>query len=410
MDESDICVLDPDVYGAGDPEANGLPHEQYAWLRDHAPLYRQEIHDPNLLPWTWVVSRYDDVVACGRDHRRLASGRGVTLREFEPTLSEHGGKEAMITMDGEAHVRNRRIVARGLSPSVVRSFEQHYRELAGAILDAALAKGTFDFVEDVATELPLRAICELMGVPPGEQAQVLEWSNTFSNATDPEYSPSLEAVMGAVFGIWNYGLELAERRRRDPGEDMMSKVVAAVDDDVLSEDELMGMTLLMAGAGNETTRNALSHGLNALMRHPDQMQLLRSHTAEVMPTAVEEILRWSSPVVNFRRTAVEDIEMHGRRIAAGERVTMLYASANHDPRKFPDPLRFDLTRDARTHVAFGVGPHVCMGAAIARLEIRLLFEELLNRTTTIEPAGGVAYARDSFLRGVKRLPVTVTAR
>ena len=408
MNESDICVLDPDVYEAGDPADNGLPHAQYTWLREHAPVFRQDIHDPNLLPWTWLLTRYEDVVAISRDHHRFVSGRGVTLREFEPTLTEHGGKAAMITMDGAAHVRNRRIVARGFSPSVVRSFEQHYRELARRILDDALAQNTFDFVTDIATELPLRAICELMGVPDEEQAQVLEWSNTFSNATDPEYAPTPEAVMGAVLGIWNYGLELAERRRRDPGEDVMSKVVAAVASDRLSEDELMGMTLLLAGAGNETTRNVLSHGLNALMRHPDQMQLLRRHTAEVMPTAVEEILRWATPVISFRRTAVEDVELHGTTIAAGDRVTVLYASANFDPAQFPDPLRFDLTREARHHVAFGIGPHVCMGAAVARQEISILLEELLARTADIQPAGDVVYARDSFLRGVKHLPVAVT--
>ena len=408
MEPSDIRVLDPDVYESGDPADNGLPHAQYGWLREHAPIFRQDIHDEALVPWTWVVSRHEDVVRVSSDHRTFGSSRGVTLRQFEPTLSEHGGKDAMITMDGERHVRNRRIVARGFAPSVVRRFEEHYRALAADLVDGALDKGSFDFVDDIATELPLRAICELMGVPDHEQAQVLAWSNTFSNATDPEYAPSPEAVMEAVVGMWNYGLELADRRRADPGEDVMSKVVAAMEQDQLDTDELQGMMLLLAGAGNETTRNALSHGLNALVRHPDQMHLLRTRTKEVLPTAVEEILRWSTPVIMFRRTAMHDTELHGTAVVAGEKVSVLYASANFDERVFVDPLRFDLTRDAHQHVAFGFGPHVCMGAAVARLEIRILLEELLARTAQIEFAGPMVYARDSFLRGVKHLPVSVT--
>ena len=396
--------MDPDVFANGDPARNGLPHDAYAWMRANAPCMRQQVNDPNLLPWTWVVTRYDDVVAIDRDHRRFVSGQGVTMRTMEPTLPSSGGKETMITMDGADHIRNRRIVARGFSPSVIRTFERRFREMCTHILDDALAKGSVDFVTDIATELPLQAICELMGVPAEDQQQILRWSNTFSVATDPDYSPSLDAVFEAIGGIWNYGLELAAKRRLEPREDMMSKVAAAQEAEQLSDNETMGMMLLMAGAGNETTRNALSHGLHGLLAHPEQMAMLRSNPG-AMDSAVEEILRWSSPVVGFRRTAAEPMELHGQQIAPGDRVWIVYTSANFDPDVFREPERFDLTRSPNPHVAFGTGPHVCMGAAVARLEIKIMMEELLARTADIRQIGPIQYARDSFLRGVKHLPV-----
>jgi cholest-4-en-3-one 26-monooxygenase len=219
----------------------------------------------------------------------------------------------------------------------------------------------------------------------------------------------MEESMAAVFAICDYGVKLAERRRLEPREDAISKVAAAFETEHLSEDELMGMMLLLAGAGNETTRNALSHGMHALMRHPEQMALLRSDTDAVIDTAVEEILRWSSPLIEIRRTAIEDIEIQGTHIAAGDPVALFFSSANFDETVFPDPQRFDITRSPNPHVAFGTGPHVCLGAAVARLEVKVMTQELLARTSRIDQTGPIEYARDSFLRGVKRLPVSMVA-
>jgi cholest-4-en-3-one 26-monooxygenase len=223
--------------------------------------------------------------------------------------------------------------------------------------------------------------------------------------TDPDYAPSHEEVFAAMGNLWAYGVTLAEKRCRAPGEDLMSKVAAAFESEQLSEDELMGMTLLLVGAGNETIRNALSHGLHTLLRNPDQMALLREHGDRVLDTAVEEILRYSSPVINFRRTAAERVVLHGQTIEPGDRVAIMYTSANFDPEIFPDPERFDLTRSPNPHVAFGSGRHVCLGAAVARLEIKVALQELLARTTDIKQLGPIEYVRDSFLHGVKRLPV-----
>jgi cholest-4-en-3-one 26-monooxygenase len=205
--------------------------------------------------------------------------------------------------------------------------------------------------------------------------------------------------------MWAYGLELAELRRQNPGTDVMSVIVAAADNDRLTEDELMGFVFTLAAAGNETTRNSASHSLLALLQRPEQLAWLRGKAEHIPESAIEELLRWSSPVIYIRRTAAEDLEINGQSIAAGEPVTGFVASANFDPTEFPDPLQLDLTRKPNRHLAFATGPHLCMGAHIARLELRVLFEELLQRTKNLELTGLVEYARDSYVRGVKRLGV-----
>jgi cytochrome P450 len=403
----EIDVLDPDLYAAGDPVANGLPHAVFDELRAHHPLHRQRLSDPGLIDWTWVVSRHADVEYIAIHPDPYSSASGVTLRTMEATNEATGGKPAMITMDGERHAVNRRVVSRGFLPAVVRALEEEYRAFTTDLLDRVLPRGTFDFVEQIATVVPMTALFDLIGAPEDDRAQLLAWSNTFANATDPELAPSIEAIVEAMNATWSYGVHLAEQKRRQPGNDLMSQVVAAFDEHSLSEDELMGMTLLLIGAGNETTRNAMSHGLHALIRHPEQWALLREQGPAIIDTAVEEILRWASPVISFRRTASRDTELHGQAIAAGDPVTFLIASANFDPAVFADPLTFDLLRSPNRHLAFGKGPHHCLGSAMARIELRILFEELAARVRSVELAGEPSYLRDSFLRGVKHLPVTV---
>jgi cholest-4-en-3-one 26-monooxygenase len=402
-----IDVLNPDVYGTGDPRLNGLPLEQYRYLREQAPVYLQAIDDPQLIDEVWVVSRYEDVRMVDRDAETFSSGRGILTRAFDPGLVEHGGKPIMINMDGAEHRHNRRVVSRGFTPVVVREFEAHFRGLAAQIVDRAVAKGTFDFVKEIAVEMPLHAIADLLGVPRGDRDQFLTWINAFSVPTDPAYAASEADLMAAVEGIWNYGLELAEMRRRDPGTNLMSKIVEVVDD-TLSDDELMGFTLLLAGAGADTTRNASSFALDGLLRHPEQMTLLREQAGDISRAATEEMVRWASPVIHFCRTTTRDVELHGQTIPKGDKVAMLFASANHDPDVIEDPERLDLMREPNPHLAFGIGPHVCLGRHVAHLELKILFEELLRRTSDIRPAGELVYTRDSFLRGITSLPITVT--
>jgi cholest-4-en-3-one 26-monooxygenase len=402
-----IDVLNPDLYRTGDPAKNGLPLEQYNYLRETAPIFRQTIADPQLVDEVWVVTRHADVNAIDRDAETYCSSRGVLTRRFDPAQVDQGGKPAMINMDGVDHRRNRRVVSRAFTPPVVRTFEEHFRDLARRIVQRAVAQGTFDFVKEIAVEMPLHAIADLMGVPQGDRAKFLKWINAFTVPTDPAYAPSLDDVMAALDGIWNYGLELAELRRQDPGSDLMSKIVEAVDEDTLSDDELMGFTLLLAGAGADTTRNAASFTVHGLLQHPDQQAVLREQADDITRQATEEMVRWASPVIHFCRTTTREVELHGQEIGPGEKIAILFASANYDPDVIVDPLCFDLARDPNPHLAFGAGPHVCLGRHIAHLELKILFEELMQQTREIRPAGEIVYARDSFLRGVSRLPVRV---
>ena len=260
----------------------------------------------------------------------------------------------------------------------------------------------------VASQLPLYAICDLLGVPAADRAQLLAWTNALTVPTEPEYAPSEEEFTAAVNGIWNYGTLLADMRRRDPGRDVMSTIVAAANEDRLSDDEVMGFMLTLAAAGNETTRHVISHGLLALLHHPDQLGWLRARADAIPATAVEEILRWSSPVIHSRRTVVHDVGIHGVKLVAGDAVVVLYPAANFDPRQFPDPRCFDLQRQPNLHLVFATGPHLCLGAHVARLETRILFEELLQRAGHIELDGRCEYLRDNALRGIKRLPILMT--
>jgi cytochrome P450 len=403
-----IEVLNPDVYSNGDPATLGLPLDDYAELRRSAPLYRETINDPLLEPWCWVVSRYKDIIAIDRDHKRFSSEHGVTLKAVDFTRRSDGGLPTMMQMDGEDHVRNRTVVSRGFTPAVVRTLESTYRKMSRDIVDRASASSRFDFCLEIAAELPLQAICKLVGVPDEDVANFHRWVNTFANVTDPETSPSPEAVMDAAINMWNLGVELGCKRRAEPKDDLWSKVVAAHEAEQLNEDELKAMMLIMASGGDETTRNALNHGLWAFMQNPYQMELLRRDPDGMISTAVEEVLRYSSPVISVTRLALHDVELHGQVIKAGERVALLYPSANFDDGVFNDPRRFDITRDPNPHMTFGNGPHTCLGVAVARLEIRSMFLELVERTVDIQPAGDPVYSRDSFLHSVKRLPVHVT--
>jgi cholest-4-en-3-one 26-monooxygenase len=408
MQLDEIDVTDPMLITQGDPTMNGIPFEMYEFLRDEAPCFWQPITDPVLIEGgVWVLSRYEDVVRVSRDTTGFSSAEGVLLWRVEPTLVAHGGKPAMLTMDGGAHTRNRRLVSRGFTPGVVRRFEDELRILARGIVTAAVSKRDFDFVSHVATELPLQAICRLMGVPEEDRSRVLAWSNAFAVPTDLRYAPTYEESLAGMASMWEYGRHLAVMKREHPGDDLMSKMVELVDDEVLTDEELMGFFLLAASAGNETTRNSLGHGLYGLLQHPQQMEWMQHRAGDLPDTAIEEILRWASPVAYFRRTATRDVRLHGCDILAGQSVLILHASANFDERAFPAPKCFDLSRSPNRHVSFGTGPHVCLGAHIARLEIKVVLEELFRATEAISLAGPVSYNRDSFLRGVRQLPLSV---
>ncbi len=403
-------LLNPMLYASGNPATNGLPLDLYWRMQEESPCDRQELNDPTLIPWTWVLSRHADVLAASRDHRRLSSAAGATVRLSQPILRERGGRPAMMAMDGEDHIRNRRIVSRGFTPVVLRAFEQRVRVIVVEAIEDALDLGRIDFVDDLAVGIPLRAASELIGVPSEDQPSMLQWTNDIATPNDPAQVTGPGQVIASMNSIWDYALQLAALRRAQPEVDLMSKVAAAFEEEQLSEEELQGMLLLLAVGGNETTRNAMTHGLFALLREPAQMRRFRDDTDTLMSGAVEEILRWSSPVIHLRRTARERIDLHGQVIEPGDPVTLMVAAANFDPRVFEGPQQFDIRRSPNPHISFGNGPHVCLGQAVARMELRIFFEELLARTRHIELLGNITYSQDTFVRGVRSLPVELTAR
>jgi cholest-4-en-3-one 26-monooxygenase len=275
------------------------------------------------------------------------------------------------------------------------------------ILEGAISKGRCDFVVDVAAELPLQAIAELIGVPFEDRHKLFDWSNRMVGSEDPEYAVSANEAMAAQVEMFMYANELADRRRREPRDDIVSALLQAeVDGDELTEMEFNLFFMLLSVAGNETTRNAMAHGMNAFLENPGEYEKLVSDPEGHIESATEEILRWASPVMYFRRNVTRDTEVGGQELHAGEKVSMWYVSANRDEEVFEEPFRFDIERSPNPHIAFGGGgPHFCLGANLARMEIKLLFEELARRVPVLAPLDSPEPLRSNFIGGIKHLPV-----
>jgi cholest-4-en-3-one 26-monooxygenase len=373
-----------------------------------------------------VVSSYDDVVALGRCPHALSSagelggvgglGPGDELWEVQERIGAQVGGAGVGAMRGEAamlltldppeHTAYRKIVNRGFTPRVVNRLEGHIRSLVDGYLDA-VPDGPFDLVEAVSMPLPMQVIAELIGAPRALHADLARWSNEAVAGTDPEYRSAEEgSQLGAVLHLFAAFSELKRRHEQEPADDLTAMLLdAEVDGEALSPLRFKMFLFLLATAGNETTRNAISHGVMELAGRPDQWERLRS-TPALIPSAVEEVLRWSSPILYFRRNAVAPVEVGGATIEPGDVVSLWYVSANRDDARFDDPQRFDVARTPNDHVTFGGGgPHYCLGASLARLELRVVLEALVERYDAIEPAGPVDRLRSNFLHGIKHLPV-----
>jgi cholest-4-en-3-one 26-monooxygenase len=309
------------------------------------------------------------------------------------------------------HTRYRLLVNKGFTPRRVAQLEDRARQMTNNIIDNVSERGECDFVTDIAAELPLRIIAELLGVPQADRHLVFDWSNRMIGQEDSEYQISAEAPGEAAVELYAYAHQLAADKRADPHDDLMSVLTSVeVDGEGLSELELDLFFLLLTVAGNETTRNLISHGQLALMEQPDQRAKLLANP-DLLPSAIEEMLRWASPVMQFRRTVTTDVEVGGQQLKDGDKVVIWYISANRDEAVFDDPYTFDITRQPNPHVAFGGGgPHFCLGANLARLEIRIMFEELLKRVPDMEVAGEVSRLRSNFINGIKHLPVSFAPR
>jgi cholest-4-en-3-one 26-monooxygenase len=396
----DIDLISPDQW------VKGIPYEQFDWLRREAPVFWHQSDDP-AVPDFWALTRHPDVQSANRDSDRFSSQRGGVFLN-EQSAEERELFRSIIETDEPEHSRLRRLVNRGFTPRAIAHFETSYRQAVRGVLSRVVEQRTFDWVTEVATTLPAYAISELLGVPVEDRPQVTAWTNTISGANDPEFADSADAPVVAATALYTYATQLAEQRRAEPRDDIVTKLITEVDDDALGAHEFEVFVLALAVAGNETTRTAMSQGMLALLDEPAQMQLLRSNP-ELAGRAADEIIRWASPIVYFRRTATRDIEMHGVTIREHDPVVLYYLSANYDDTVFADPRRFDISRSPNPHVSFGGGgPHYCLGAHLARLEITVLLEELLVSTHSVERAGEPARLRSSWINGLKHLPVTVT--
>jgi cholest-4-en-3-one 26-monooxygenase len=401
MQLSDIDLLDRDRF------TKGVPHEWFTYLRNEAPVY---FHPEPDGPGFWVITKYADVVTVGRDAATYSSDQkrgGVVMLEgrAEDYQFEQGGN-LMLTMDAPEHTRYRKLVNRGFTPRRMRMLEPHIRDLTNQILDTVIEAGECDFVTEVAAELPLQVIAEMIGVPHEDRHKVFEWSNRMIGSEDPEYVVSDEEVQNAQVEMFMYANSLAQERRANPRDDIMTELLEAeVDGDRLSEMDFNLFFLLLAVAGNETTRNSISHGVRAFCDQPDQYQLLVEDPSRAK-LAAEEVVRWASPVMYFRRNVTKDTELRGQQIKEGDKVSIWYISANRDEEVFDDPFTFDITRDPNEHVGFGGGgPHHCLGSNLARMEIYVLLEEMARRIPHIELNGDVPPLRSNFIAGLKHMPV-----
>ncbi len=402
-------IVDHDTY------LDDVPHATFARLRREAPVAWIDEESPN--SGFWAVTKYEDVGQISRDYETFTTTKGIRLEEMAPDELE--ARRTMMEFDPPEHTRLRRLVSRGFTPRVVATYEEAFRSLARQVLDRVLPLGEFDFVTEIARELPIRLLCRLLGVPEQDANLLVTWGDQMISHTDPEYTRYVVDQVDtddyrllpfrspAALEVFEFAEQMALERRRNPRDDIITTLLNAEPDGVpLSDLEFKNFFSLLMVAGNETTRHTLSHGLLFLMEHPDQMEELRGDP-KLMPSATEEILRYSSVTMHFRRTATQDTELRGVPISKGDKVVMYYISANFDEDHYEDPFRFDIHRDPGDHLAFGTGRHLCLGASLARLEVRVTLEELLPRLADVEVAGPVERLRSNFIRGIKHLPLRV---
>lgn len=388
-------------------------------LRHEAPVHFNPEHDGG--SGFWSVTRHADICEVDKDPETFTSTKFVNLEEVDDDLQDL--RRSILETDGLRHRALRKLIAREFSrPNLMRNYEDFLRDLTRSTLDAALVHDEFDFVKEVSADFPIQVLARLLDVPQDHTGQLIDWGNEIIGFSDPEYAsvlmgdPASEKYKHLPFRspvsqeVFEYGRGLAAARKGGDGTDLISMLVNKIPEDgqAMSASDFDNYFLLLVVAGNETTRHTISHSMLALLEHPEQLAILQAQP-ELIPNAVEEFLRWASPVYHFRRTATRDVELGGQAVKEGDKVVMWFASGNRDEDVFENPYDFDVTRTDVDHVTFGKGsPHLCLGNNLARMEIRLMFEELIPRLRTIELAGDVRRVRSNFVNGIKTLPVKVT--
>jgi cytochrome P450 family 142 subfamily A polypeptide 1 len=369
------------------------PYEQWAWMREHAPVYWDAKNE------VWGITRYHDVLAIEKDAPAFNSHKSPR---------PHGHPlPMMISMDDPAHTRRRKLVNKGFTPRRVREHEQTIRQICRSIIDNVAPKGECDFVWDIAAPLPLLLIADMLGFPPESYHDLLEWSDDLIRGTTVNDPAAAEKAMyaGIAFREFMLGV-IADRRSKPPQDDLVSILCyAEIDGDRLDDESINQEALLILIGGDETSRHVITDGMLALMGNPSQRAVFRDN----LDTGVEELLRWVSPIKNMSRTVTNDIEVGGQQLKAGEQLMLFYPSANRDADVFDRPDELDVTRNPNPHLAFGFGPHFCLGASLARVELRVMFDELLERLPDIELAGDPLPRRASnFISGPEAMPVRFT--
>ncbi|MQA24377.1 MAG: cytochrome P450 [Micromonosporaceae bacterium] len=413
-------MFDPRVY------ESGIPYDAFGRLRGEAPVSWQE--EPSVLGWPagpgfWAVMRHDDVRHVSRTPADFSAFLGCTqLRDPEPEDLDFT-RQMMLNMDPPQHNVLRKTVSKAFTPSKIRQFSDMIARRARLLVDEVIERGECDFALDVSDGLPLLTLAEIMGVPDSDRHLLFTWANRVIGYQDDEFgtadpnagaapAPKSKPVnprsRAALTDMFQYAHDLAEHKRRHPADDLITTLVhAEVDGRPLTDEEFEMFFFLLTVAGNDTSRSVIPAGVLTFTQHRDQWRRLVEQP-QLMQDAVEEVLRYCPPVIHFRRTATKDLKLRGQRIKEGDKVVVFYPSANRDPEVFAEPDRFDITRDARAHLSFGDGPHVCLGAGFARLQLEHMFTEVLTRMPDLEVTGDVEHMRSNFISGIKRMPVRFT--
>ena len=403
MNLDEIDFKDPDLY------ADGVPHELYARLRREDPVHWNPEKDGRGF---WSITKYDDITAISKNPRLFSSARrNGGHRMFDENVVGIAGvgveetEAPMISMDPPEHNRYRRLVSPGFTTPRLQALEPNIRERVCTILDRLGARSECEFVTEVAAELPIQVLAELLGVPQEDRMKLFDWSNAMIAEDDPELRKSPEQLAADVQAMGQYAGRLWDQRLVKPGNDLISMLVhSRVEGEVMSKERYLGTFILLIVGGNETTRNSISGGLVTLAQFPEERRKL-AENPELLETAVGEIVRCVCPIMHMRRTAVADTELRGKNIRAGDKVILWYTSANRDEDVFADPFRFDVTRAEPPHLGFGIGQHYCLGARLAELQLRIFFGEFLRRYPQARPAGPIRRIRSNFVAGIKEMPV-----
>ncbi|WP_075735530.1 cytochrome P450 [Streptomyces acidiscabies] len=409
------CPALPEGFDFTDPDLlqHRVPLPEFADLRSVEPV-RWIPQSDNVAGFQdegyWAVTRHADVRYVSTHPELFSSSVNTAIIRFNDHIdraSIEAQRLIMLNMDPPEHTRVRQIVQRGFTPRSIRALEERLRNRAHDIVEIVRGQeDPFDFVTQVACELPLQAIAELIGIPQDDRARVFDWSNKMIAYDDPEFAVTEEVGQQSAAEIIAYAMDMAGERKKCPAKDIVSTLVAAEDEGNLNSDEFGFFVLMLAVAGNETTRNAITHGMHAFLTHPDQWEL---YCRERPSTMAEEVVRWATPVVSFQRTATQDTELGGKQIKKGERVGLFYASANHDPEVFENPDRFDVMRDPNPHLGFGGGgPHYCLGKSLAVLEIDLIFNAVADAMPGIRLVEDPRRLRSAWINGVKELRVSAS--